>query len=175
MKKPALILAFLAVIALAFAQTDDASAKRKTVPNVDIKDVKGNVYHTTSISNGGKPVIIDFWATRCKPCIRELRAINDLYDDWVRETGVKLYAVSIDDPRSSSQVKPFVDGQGWSYEVLLDQNSDLKRAMGVGPIPMTFILNGKGEIVWSHTSYAEGNELEIIDVVRKIVKGEEIK
>jgi hypothetical protein len=72
-------------------------------------------------------------------------------------------------------VKPFVDGQGWTYEVLLDQNSDLKRAMGVGPIPMTFVLNGKGEIIWSHTSYAEGNELDIIDIVRKAAKGEAIK
>ena len=93
----------------------------------------------------------------------------------MKETGVKVFAISVDDPRSSSQVKPFVDGKGWNYTVLLDQNSDFKRAMGVGPIPQTFILNGKGEIVWTHTTYAEGNENDIIEVIRKIVKGEEIK
>jgi cytochrome c biogenesis protein CcmG/thiol:disulfide interchange protein DsbE len=46
--------------------------------------------------------------------------------------------------------------------------------MNVGPIPHTFILNGKGEIVWQHTSFAEGSELELIDLVRKVARGEDI-
>lgn len=175
MKKVTLIFIFLSAIALTFAQSEDAAAKRKTVPDVNIKDIYGNVFNAAKMENGGKPIIVDFWATWCKPCVKELSAISDVYDDWVKETGVKLYAVSVDDPRSVSQVKPFVDGKGWTYTILLDQNSDLKRAMGVGPIPQTFILNGKGEIVWSHTTYAEGNENEIIEVVRKLVKGETIK
>jgi len=175
MKKTSLLLIFLSAFILSFAQSEDASAKRKTVPDVNIKDIYGNVFSTTKIENDGKPIIIDFWATCCKPCVRELSAISDVYDDWVKETGVKLYAVSVDDARSMSQVKPFVDGKGWNYTILIDQNSDLKRAMGVGPIPQTFILNGKGQIVWTHTTYAEGNENEIIEVLRKLAKGEEIK
>jgi len=175
MRKTALILICLVTFYFTFAQSGDASARRKTVPVVDIKDIYGNVFNTSKIDNGGKPIIIDFWATWCKPCVRELSAIADVYDDWVKETGVKLYAVSCDDARSVSQVKPYVDGKGWIYTILLDQNSDLKRAMGVGPIPQTFVLNGKGEIVWTHTTYAEGNENDLIEVVRKVAKGEEIK
>ncbi|MCX6242006.1 MAG: TlpA disulfide reductase family protein [Bacteroidetes bacterium] len=175
MKNTTLILICLSAFFATFAQTEEASARRKTVPVVNLKDIYGNGVSTSTIDNGGKPIIIDFWATWCKPCIRELSAIADVYDDWVKETGVKLYAISVDDPRSSSQVKPFVDGKGWSYTILLDQNSDLKRAMGVGPIPQTFVLNGKGEIIWTHTTFAEGNENDIIEVIRKVVKGEEIK
>jgi len=175
MKKATLIFFLLSTVVLSFAQNEEASAKRKTVPVVNVKDMMGNTFNTSKIENGGKPIIIDFWATWCKPCVRELSAISDVYDEWVTETGVKLYAVSVDDPRSTSQVKPFVDGKGWTYTILLDQNSDLKRAMGVGLIPQTFIVNGKGEIVWSHTTYAEGNENDMIEVLRKLVKGEEIK
>jgi hypothetical protein len=68
-----------------------------------------------------------------------------------------------------------VNGKGWEYVVLLDQNSDFKRAMNVGPIPQTFVVNGQGEIVWQHTSFSEGAELELIDIVRKVRKGEEVK
>ena len=99
----------------------------------------------------------------------------DVYSDWQKETGVKIYAVSIDDARSSSQVKPLVNGKDWDYTVLLDPNGDFKRAMSVGPIPNTFLLNGKGEIVWQHTSFAEGEELDLINLVRKLTKGEGIK
>ncbi len=147
----------------------------KKLPSVAMKDIKGITFNSTDITNNGKPIIISFWATWCKPCIRELSAISDVYDDWVKETGVKLYAISVDDSRSASLVGPLINGKGWEFEVLIDPNSDFKRAMNVGPIPHTFLLDGNGEVVWQHTSFAEGDELNLIDLVRKLNKGEKIK
>jgi thiol-disulfide isomerase/thioredoxin len=153
----------------------NALLKNRPLPSVDIKDVKGNPFNTLKIENDGKPIVISFWASWCKPCIKELTTIADVYTDWQEETGVKIYAVSIDDARSSSLVAPLVNGKNWDYIVLLDQNSDFKRAMNVGPIPHTFVLNGKREIVWQHTSFAEGSERDLINIIKKVKNGEEIK
>ena len=164
----------LFLITGAFSQ-EMTITKNRQLPSVDIKDMKGNPFNTSNIVNDGKPIILSFWATWCKPCIKEMTTIHDVYEEWQEETGGTLYAVSIDDSRSSSQVAPLVNGKSWDYVVLLDQNSDFKRAMNVGPIPQTFVVNGKGEIVWQHTSFSEGSELELIEVVRKVAKGEEVK
>ena len=169
-----LALSLLFMATFLFAQEQAPKAGKK-IPSINLKNIEGNPFNTSSISNDGKPIIISFWATWCKPCIKELTAIADVYDEWIEETGVKLIAVSVDDSRSTNQVRPLVNGKGWEYEVLLDANGDFKRAMNVGPIPHTFLLNGNGEIVWSHTTFSEGAELDLIDLVRKLNKGEEIK
>jgi len=174
MNKLALLFAFMMIPGLGFSQENTLS-KNRPLPSVDIKDVKGNPFSTLKIENDGKPIVISFWASWCKPCIKELTTIADVYADWQEETGVKLYAVSIDDARSSSLVAPLVNGKNWDYIVLLDQNGDFKRAMNVGPIPHTFVLNGKREIVWQHTSFAEGSERDLISIIKKVKNGEEIK
>jgi cytochrome c biogenesis protein CcmG, thiol:disulfide interchange protein DsbE len=145
------------------------------LPSINLVDMNGKKVNTSELSNNGKPFIISFWATWCKPCIKELTTIAEVYQDWQEETGVRLVAVSIDDSRSSSQVKTLVNGKRWEYEVLLDANSDLKRAMNVNAVPHTFIVNGKGEIVWQHTSFSEGSELELISLIRKLNAGEPLE
>lgn len=139
------------------------------LPAVDIQTLDGKVFNTADIQNDGKPVIVSLWATWCKPCIAELLAIADVYDEWVEETGVKLYAISIDDVKTAARVEPFVNGKAWEYEVLLDINSDFKRAMNVVDVPFLCILNGNREIVWKHTSYAPGSEEEVYEIVKGLV------
>lgn len=161
----------LAVVLLAGLQFPGLKAQSAKIPqNITLRTIDGQNVQSSVIENNGKPVIVSFWATWCKPCNRELNTIKDIYDEWQDETGVKLVAVSIDDSRSASRVKPHVDANDWPYEVYLDQNSDLKRALGVVNVPHTFILNGEGEIVWQHAGYQDGGEEELIEQVRALAK-----
>ncbi len=139
------------------------------LPSVTLKSIDGKTVRTDTLSNDGKPFIIDFFATWCKPCNRELSAISEVYEDWQEETGVKLYAVSIDQAQNINKVKPLVDNHGWTYDVLLDPNSDFKRALGIQTIPYVIVCDGKGNIVAKHNGYTEGAENELIEKVRELV------
>lgn len=148
-----------------------ANAQVKTsarLPSVSIKKLNGTSFSTADLNNDGKPIIVSFWATWCKPCIAELTAIAEEYDDWQKETGVKLVAVSIDDARTMNSVAPLVKGKGWEYEVYLDPNGDLKRAMNVNLVPHTFLLNGNREVVHQHTTYAPGDEKRLFEKVKAL-------
>lgn len=166
MKKLFFSLLFVGTVSLASAQA--------TLPSVDLQNLEGSVVNTNEWENDGKPMIISFWATWCKPCVTELSAIHDEYIDWVDETGVKLIAVSIDDTRNSMRVAPFVNGRGWEYEIYLDPNADFKRAMNVGNIPHTFLVDGKGNVAWQHSGYAPGDEADLYDNVVRLTNGEDV-
>lgn len=136
------------------------------LPNVTLQDMEGTTVQTGSIENDGNPVIISFWATWCKPCLRELKAIHEVYPDWQDETGVKMIIVSIDQAQDANRVKPMVDGFGWEYEVLLDPNGDFKRAMNVQNVPHVFVLDGDGKIVYNHAGYVDGGEEDIYEALK---------
>ena len=150
-------------------------ASKTSLPSVDIQNLDGTIFNTGDISNDGKPIIVNFWATWCSPCKRELNNIAELYEEWQEETGVKLIAISIDDARNMAKVAPYINGKEWDYEVYIDPNGDFKRAMGVNNVPHTFILNGKGEIVDQHNSYSEGDEYGLYEKIKKLANGESIK
>lgn len=149
------------------AFTTDVSKK---IPSVKLTTVDGETVNTGELENNGKPIIISFWATWCSPCKRELNTIAEVFDDWVDETGVKLVAVSVDDQRTKSRVKTYINGVSWDYDVLLDPNGDFKRAMGVNNVPHTFLVDGEGNIVWSHNNYAPGDEEELFEELLKLVE-----
>jgi len=152
---------------MAFLATSMATAQNPQIPSVQIKDVDGKPFNTADIKGEG-PIIIDFWATWCKPCVQELNSIVDEYEKLVAETGVKIYAVSTDNARTSARVAPFVQANEWPYVVLLDANSDFKRAMNVANVPHIFIYDKKGNLVEQHTSYQEGDEAHLFELIRKL-------
>ena len=142
------------------------------LPSVQLKTLEGKTINTAKLNNEGKPFIISFFATWCKPCNRELSAIHEVYPDWQEETGVKVYIVSIDQAQNINKVKPLVDGEGWEYEVLLDPNGDFRRAMGVQTIPHVFVIDGQGKIADSRSGYTDGSEQHLIEKVRELLEEE---
>ena len=153
---------------LMFALVMGFSASAQTLPDVKIENQEGKVISIREVVDG-TPMIISFWSTTCKPCIMELNAINNNLPDWLEEVDMKVVAVSVDDARTVSRARAMTQGQGWDdYTCLYDKNQDLKRAMNVSLTPHTFIVDGNGNIVYSHSGYTPGSEEELFEKIKAL-------
>lgn len=146
-----------------------AVAAHAALPSATLKSIDGKSVDTATLSNDGKPFVISFFATWCKPCLRELKAIAEVYPDWQDETGMKLVAVSIDEAQNTGKVKPLADAEGWEYEVLLDPAGDFRRALGVQMVPHVVIVDGQGNVAESHAGYTDGSETHIIEKIKELL------
>ena len=96
------------------------------VPSVTVENAKGESFDTSLLLDEGTPMIVSFWSTSCKPCIRELDAIYDALPDWLDEVKFRVVAVSTDDSRLLAKARSFAEGRGWGedYVLLFDKNQD---------------------------------------------------
>ena len=153
---------------LMFALVMGFSASAQTLPDVKVENQEGKVVSIREVVDG-TPMIISFWSTTCKPCIMELNAINNNLPDWLEEVDMKVVAVSVDDARTVSRARAMTQGQGWDdFTCLYDKNQDLKRAMNVSLTPHTFIVDGEGNIVYSHSGYTPGSEEELFEKIKAL-------
>jgi peroxiredoxin len=142
------------------------SASAQTLPDVKVENQEGKTISIREVVDG-TPMIISFWSTTCKPCIMELNAINESLYEWLDVVDMKVVAVSVDDARTLSRARAMTQGQGWDdFVCLYDKNQDLKRAMNVSLTQHTFIVDGKGNIVYSHSGYTPGSEQELFDKIK---------
>lgn len=143
-----------------------AATSQNEMPKVNLTTVDGHVFNSSSISTDDKVTIVSLWATWCVPCLKELDAISEIYDEWQEETGVELYAISVDDSRTVKRVKPLINGKSWDYTVLLDTNNDFKRALGAATVPLTLLVKNN-EIVYRHSGYSPGAEYELYEKIKE--------
>ena len=136
------------------------------LPNITLKSLDGKSVTIQEISKSENIKVLSFWATWCVPCINELDAISDVYEEWQEETNVEIIAISTDDSRTRKRVKPLVNGKGWDYKILIDENQDLKRALNITTLPHIVIIKN-GEIVYRHSGYTPGGEDELFEVIKE--------
>lgn len=144
---------------------------QKELPSVNIKNLSGEVVNIQDFGKNGKITVISFWATWCAPCKRELDAIAEIYEDWQADYDMELIAVSTDNARQFPKVKPMVDSKRWDYIVLSDVKQDLQRALNFQTVPMTFLIDQNGKIVYEHSGYSPGDEYELEDKIKALRKG----
>ena len=134
------------------------SLGQSSLPDIKIRSLAGTEVLFRSLGmNSDTAIIVSLWATWCIPCIQELEIISEQYEERQKETPFKLIAISVDDSRTTNKVRPFVKGRGWPFEIYLDINSDLKRALNVSDVPHILIIKS-GKIVYQHNGYVAGNE-----------------
>lgn len=155
---------FFAAMMLMFA-----SAAMAQIPSVKVEDGKGKAVNTASLVDGKTPMIISFWAVTCKPCIRELDAINEALPDWLDVADFRVVAVSTDDARFTAQARSLAEGHGWGdFTLLYDKNGDFKRAMNVQMTPQVYVVDKDGNIVYAHTGYTAGGENELFEKIQEL-------
>ena len=143
---------------------------QKTLPDVTLKTLDGRTVRVRDYAGKGKITVVSFWATWCSPCKRELDAIKEHYPEWKRKYGVELLAISIDIQQHLPKVAPMVAAKGWPYTILSDATANLKNALQFQSIPKTLLLNQKGHIVYEHTGYAEGDEVQLGERIKWLAR-----
>ncbi len=168
--KTDMYMKFLSIFRKAFSFTllallvHTANAQDK-LPSVLLEKPGGQKINILDVVKNKELTVIDFWATWCIPCLRELDNIADIYPDWQDEWDMQLIAVSIDDQKTKAQVLPVFNGKGYEYELLLDPNKDFFYKMnGITP-PLTIVVDRKGNILNIHHSYIEGDEYELEEFI----------
>ena len=136
------------------------------LPSLVLKDLDGNDINLNTLVESENIFVFSFWATWCVPCINELDAISEVYEDWQDETKVKLIAIATDDTRTKKRVRPMVNGKSWEYLVLYDDNQDLKRALNITTLPHTLVLKNQ-KIIQRRTGYNPGVEDELYEIIKE--------
>jgi len=153
------VLGVLLGLAVLFAGAGLGMAEDLKAPDFTLQDLDGNELTLYQFVEKG-PVVVSFWATWCKPCLRELPHLQELYDEY-KEKGVSMLAISVDSPRSVSKVKSFINGHEYTLTVLLDPNKDVSRKFNAHLFPYTFVINGEGNIVYKSYGYRPGDEKKV--------------
>lgn len=141
---------------------------QKTIPNVTVKTLDGQTVNLQEYARkSGKVIIVDFWATWCSPCKKELDTVADYYEEWQEKYDVELLAITIDNQRALPKVPGIVESKGWPYTIFAGNEEAMRNAFNFQTIPQTLVADKKGNIIYEHNGYVPGDEMELEKAVAK--------
>lgn len=134
------------------------------ITDFSLKDIDGR---SVALSDflGRKVVLISFWATWCEPCKKEMVQLQELYDAH-KDAGLQIISISMDEPETQGDVRPYIKQRGYTFPVLLDTETRVTNQLNPRrAAPFTLIIDRDQKVVFEHESYVPGDEKTIEEAV----------
>lgn len=144
------------------------SAEKQTrFPKVSGETFDGETINLSDIKNA-KAIVVSFWASWCKPCVKELKKIDEFYRNY-RDSGLVVVAINEDAIRTKQKAEQMVKSNKYSFLVLHDKDGYIKRTSGVIELPTTFLLDSELNVIYKRIGYKPGDEVILLDKIKKIL------
>jgi thiol-disulfide isomerase/thioredoxin len=160
MNRPTRMRAALAVLFLCSVTSPALAVKPgDRAPEIDLPSLSGKRVKLSSLR--GSVVVVDFWASWCVPCRKELPALDALAKRYADDRQpVVFLAVGIDKERANAE-KQIAASKVTRLEVLLDPDGKTAAAYDIPTMPSSFIIDAKGLVKHMHAGYQSGDEKKL--------------
>ncbi len=150
------ILVFLFCFPMLIAQEQTTIGK---MPDMDIRLLNGKKTTMYKLLDSG-PILIDFWATWCKPCKQVMVHLNRFHSKY-KDTGLRVLMINQDTPRSLGKVKSYINSKEYQFLVCIDPNQQIAKKLNGQIMPNLLLVDQDRSIKWRHQGYMAGEEREI--------------
>lgn len=123
-------------------------------------------HRTGLVQLRGKPVLLNVWATWCKPCQQEIPALEQLHRTYGTR-GLQVIGVSIDAGDQQQAIREFVAAYGASYPIWLDPDSEVTAAFSTMGVPNTFLIGPDGQVLWKHVGPVTADNPELRRLIER--------
>ena len=139
----------------------------RVIPDLKIKLLNGETTSIHELLKDG-PLMIDFWATWCKPCKKVMKHL-DTYHQAYKENGFKVLMINQDTPRSIGKVKSYIRSQNHQFIIGMDPNQEIAKKLNGLVMPTLILIDQDGTIKWRHQGYMPGEEVEIEHQIKTLL------
>ena len=150
----------LSLIAAPLSASEEAS-------DFNLRSLDGKRLHLEAMLEKG-PVLLDFWATWCKPCVKAMPKLQKIYDLY-KDKGLTVVGVNEDGPRGQSKVKPFMRARKLNFPIALDSDGGVMKRMRVTALPTTILVDQEGSIVFRQAGFSKGLEADVLEAVEAML------
>ena len=137
-------------------------------PNLTLKKMNGKSVKLSEYLNKG-PVLINFWATWCSPCKKEMVFLDE-FERRYKDNGLSILSISIDSQKSLSHVRSYIRANNYTYDVFLDPNRQVFKKLNGNLMPTNVLIDKDGKVLWRHYGYIPGDEKNMDLKLRSALK-----
>jgi cytochrome c biogenesis protein CcmG, thiol:disulfide interchange protein DsbE len=155
---------FLAAVCVFSVMAAQPGKELPTAPVFTARDIDNRLVFIDSLIARG-PLIIDFWATWCAPCMAEFRALEKIVKKYAGK-GMTVLAINEDGPAEAAKVKQMAAMKKWPFIVVIDNGKSIAQKFNVNAMPSLFLIQGDGKIHMFTRGYVAGDEVKLEEELR---------